>query len=472
MESRHFYFIFCILLCFGTNSFLRASQCAAQLEQKQAAQEIAQPHKVATELGLKMLFEAMEGALTEEALEQYLKQGADVNAKDKNGITTLIFASAKGQANLVQQLVAAGAEVNAKTKKDDTALLLAAWNGREAVVKKLIAAPRIQIDAQSGAGSTALILAAWKGYTNIVQLLINAHANLNIQNEDGDTALIRAAEEKHQEAAELLINAGADLNHQNKNHQTALISVARNNSIKIAEKLIKAHAQLNITQPNSGHNALIIAALNGHTEIVRLLAKAGAELNAKIFHNGSTALIFAVRNYHPETVKALIEAGADVNAKDEMGYSALMYIGPQDRRGVTIDVGNDYRGILKDLIDGGADVNGKGMYTPLMQVATKRPELVQQLVAAGADPSRRMNGRTAYDKAYDKEAFNKAVEAGLAEWKERLELYDAQQKQAKKIVEEEKQLIPNISDIITGYAYGESSPTDLPESEKKESAGN
>jgi len=63
-------------------------------------------------------------------VKQLLKQGADVNAKDKDGWTALIEAAAKGHTDTVKALIDAGADVNAKDKYGETALMNAATGGR------------------------------------------------------------------------------------------------------------------------------------------------------------------------------------------------------------------------------------------------------------------------------------------------------------------------------------------------------
>ncbi|NQS99984.1 MAG: ankyrin repeat domain-containing protein [Candidatus Omnitrophica bacterium] len=63
-------------------------------------------------------------------VKQLLKQGADVNAKDKDGWTALIEAAAKGHTDTVKALIDAGADVNAKDKYGETAPMNAATGGR------------------------------------------------------------------------------------------------------------------------------------------------------------------------------------------------------------------------------------------------------------------------------------------------------------------------------------------------------
>ena len=59
-----------------------------------------------------------------EAVKQHLAAGTDVNAI-KDGVTPLMYASAKGQKEIVELLIAEGADVNAKTGDGETPLGLA-----------------------------------------------------------------------------------------------------------------------------------------------------------------------------------------------------------------------------------------------------------------------------------------------------------------------------------------------------------
>ena len=66
-----------------------------------------------------------------------LKQGADVNAKDKDGRTALMKAASSGHRETVKVLIDAGADVNAKDKYGNTALVLAIEGGHMDIVRLL-----------------------------------------------------------------------------------------------------------------------------------------------------------------------------------------------------------------------------------------------------------------------------------------------------------------------------------------------
>jgi ankyrin repeat protein len=72
-------------------------------------------------------------------VENFIKQGADVNAKGEGGGTALMWAAGEGHAEIVKTLIAEGADVNTKSEDGVTALMWAAGAGHAEIVKTLIA---------------------------------------------------------------------------------------------------------------------------------------------------------------------------------------------------------------------------------------------------------------------------------------------------------------------------------------------
>jgi ankyrin repeat protein len=77
---------------------------------------------------------------------------------------------------------------------------------------------------------TALMCASWNGHIECLQLLIDAGANVNMQNIDGNTALIWASRNSHIECLQLLVDAGADLYTRNKDGYTAFTWASQNHT--------------------------------------------------------------------------------------------------------------------------------------------------------------------------------------------------------------------------------------------------
>jgi ankyrin repeat protein/serine/threonine protein kinase len=229
-----------------------------------------------------------------------LEKGADVNAKNDNGETALMWAAKNGHIKIVQHLLEKGADVNAKIESN-------VW--------------------RNGGGLTALIIAAANGHTEIVKLLLEKGADVNAKTESsvwdnggGLTALISAAAKGHTETVQLLLEKGADVNAKKDNGETALMGAARDGHTEIVKLLLEKGADVNAKDINGG-TALMWAAYNGHNETVQFLLEKGADVNAKTNY-GWTALMSAVYYGHTEIVQLLLKKGADVNAKYNDGRTA------------------------------------------------------------------------------------------------------------------------------------------------------
>ena len=110
---------------------------------------------------------AMQG--DRDAVRALLKQAADVNAAQGDGMTALHWAAMKDDAELVQTLLFAGANVRATTRIGAyTPLILAAKSGSAAVIAPLLEVGRRRQQRRPSNGTTALMLAAASGNADAV----------------------------------------------------------------------------------------------------------------------------------------------------------------------------------------------------------------------------------------------------------------------------------------------------------------
>jgi len=142
-----------------------------------------------------------------------IKQGADVNATQGDGVTALHWAARQGDADLVAALVAAGAKARVETRFGAyTPLHLAAERGSAPIVKALVSAGAT-VDAKTSTGATPLMLAAASGDTGAITALLGAGANVNAAEDDRlQTPLIFATANNRLDAVRMLIARGADPN--------------------------------------------------------------------------------------------------------------------------------------------------------------------------------------------------------------------------------------------------------------------
>ena len=104
-------------------------------------------------------------------------RGADVNARDEDGVTLLMYACSIGCTATVAVLLRLGADVNAQTHYGVSSLMLAARKGYLDVVRLLLAAPGVDVNLADTDGDTALSMARDRGHAAVVALLEAAGAH-------------------------------------------------------------------------------------------------------------------------------------------------------------------------------------------------------------------------------------------------------------------------------------------------------
>ena len=268
-----------------------------------------------------------------------------INANDQ---TALIVASQAGYKEIVRLLVE-DVDLDFQNEDGDTSLMVAIKNQHEEVVKILVNAGA-NLNIQNENRETALLLAYfYDSMPEITKLLIEAGSYPDIQDESGYTALIAAAEFERKDDIELLISAKADLNIQDKKGQTALFKASTDNYLEIVILLIAAGADLDVPDENM-ETAFKIASDRDHEEIVQILLDAGTQLS----------IIEYSKRGNIAKVEELIENGEDVNFQDSNGLTALMYAFQNGRED-----------IAKILVDAGATVDN----IPQLIMATRNNDL-------------------------------------------------------------------------------------------------
>jgi len=146
-------------------------------------------------------------------LRVLLKQGADVNEVQGDGMTALHWAASRGNLAATRMLVSAGARLDPVTRNGNyTPLHLAAQNGRAEAVKALLAAGANVNATTSSGGASALHFAASSGDAATVDALVDKGASVNVRESAfSQTPLMWAAAANRVSAITALIKRGADV---------------------------------------------------------------------------------------------------------------------------------------------------------------------------------------------------------------------------------------------------------------------
>ena len=290
------------------------------------------------------------------AVRALLQEGADVDGREGDGSTALVWASYHDNREIADLLIGAGADVDAANDLGVTPLWAASENGSPAMAEALLAAGADPNRALPF-GETLLMTASRAGNADLVGRLLDAGAEVDAATAAGaygeQTALMWAVAQGHAAVVEVLLAHGADVGTRSTvfTETVKTIPTYANYGLQCVPR-----EECYITEVQSGgFSPLLFAARGGELASARLLVAAGADVNATT-PDGAGALAIAALSGHGAVGAFLLESGADPNAAG-------------------------------------------GGYTPLHATILQRdPALAEALLAAGADPNARVSAPTRYTR--------------------------------------------------------------------------
>ncbi len=297
-----------------------------------------------------------------------LKQKADVNVAQGDGMTALHWAALSNDLDTVNVLLAAGANVKAATRNGGvTPLFTACTNGNAAMIAAMLKAGA-DANSVTSYGTTALMLAASSGSAEAVGVLLDKGANVNAKDTaHGQTALMYAAAENRPAVLKALLAKGADakvtstvtrlgrvLIDDNGNPieptpppaRPATPAPAAAAAPKPAAPAAKVDSKFDnaaLARPDrngspgakmggnsatsmGGLSAISYAARDGRMEAVQALVEGGANVNQVTGSEKSSPMVLALINGHYDVAKYLLDHGADVNLANNDGLAPLFAV--------------------------------------------------------------------------------------------------------------------------------------------------
>ncbi len=257
-------------------------------------------------------------------LQSLVREGADVNIRDRRGETPLLYAAVVGSPDAMNFLIASGADVNAQNEFGATALI---WSATDLAKVKLLVEHGARVNNATRRGRTALLIAAMSDSSaEIVRYLLAHGADVQARDFLKTTTLRAATLGNDTETIRMMIDAGVDVNAADLPGITPLMMAAGwNGNLAAVKMLLSKGANVNgVSRPVMG-----LPSRNGPSEFGNL-----------------TALLMAAPFGPPELIKTLLDAGADVNARDVRGMTPLMLAIATDHQDASV---------LHLLLDHGAD---------------------------------------------------------------------------------------------------------------------
>lgn len=341
------------------------------------------------------------------SVEMMLKGGANVNARDRKGRTALNYAIWGDRPEIVRILLRHGADPNQTFADGAPVLTNAAWLASGPVVQALVEGGA-QVNAQYSNGSTALQQAARKGDAGMVRYLLERGANPNMPSYEVEWFPIHdAIRGGHVEALAALLDGGADPNLMAEGKWPALTFAIQADQPEAVRLLVAAGADL--SEEGIGKVRLYHAPSIHMAEMITLLLEGGMDVNAKDAA-GNPLLVDATSAGNLAIVDELLRRGADPNSSSGHGWAPLHVAIQHEQEAAAVAliegganpntildgkwsplsmaIGKNQFETVKALLSHGADTSVKTFdHAPLFGAAVgNRPELVDLLLEAGADP--------------------------------------------------------------------------------------
>ncbi|KAF3761612.1 ankyrin [Cryphonectria parasitica EP155] len=332
-----------------------------------------------------------------ETVRLLLLFGADANAIDKVGCSPLFSATELGFLDAAKLLIKYGADPNMSAGPNaDTPLALAVLENKFDLVQLFLmyGGNSNQIMAN---GNTTLIRSIDRNTPKrVIELILNYGGDPNIKNGEGTSPLFQCVNVQRLDIAHLLLDRGADPNLPGPKH------------LLWPSTYYPPFLRLLLSRGADHKNApgiMELATSVNNIESVRILLNAGVDPNAK--KDGVyTPLCSAIRDNRADIVTLLLANGADPNtpASEYPCFKCVSHhrahflpqlieagADPTEPKGIVEKaVQHNNLDALIFLLDHGVGVNVKSRegWTPLTTaIRDNRPEMVDLLLARGADPA-------------------------------------------------------------------------------------
>lgn len=352
-----------------------------------------------------------------------IEKGADVNTRDVNGATPLMWAVFLCNPVMMEYLINHGAKYindgeifiqhrNEQHRTQKMAIYsmisAAAYRGRLDILHRIVEEYDVSLQVPMSKSepldtciSAVIQYAIRYGYYDIVDYFMQQEDLLNYRDTNG-YHLLHYTAGLHSTtcpytAKKLIIEKGVDINVQAQNGYTPLICAALHNKIDMVKLFVHLGADMNL-EDTLGNTVLDIARIYGHQDVVSFLKRpvlSSLDFYALEYYDivkdsvsqrnismnikdkeGYTLLHQCILRNDTTMINLIISKGLNLNCTDSLGRSPLHY---------AVFIGNTM--VAETLINGGADVNTvdlKGETALLVARKHNYGKLVFTLLYAGA----------------------------------------------------------------------------------------
>ena len=122
---------------------------------------------------------------------------ADVNIADLSGRTPIFYAVEQGQTDTLRNLLSLGADVNAKDNNGVTALMRASSKKQQECLNVLLKQKNINVNEKDFQDRTAIVYSVYATDVAPAQALLKAGADINSRDRDNNTPLLALSSAKN-----------------------------------------------------------------------------------------------------------------------------------------------------------------------------------------------------------------------------------------------------------------------------------
>lgn len=379
-----------------------------------------------------------------EIVKLLLDHGADINARDNEGFTPLLWAAYEGEDEICLFLVQHGADLEAESNRGERAITYIVGSTHSPKTLALMLQKGVHIpDAETlfdrafnftphqagvtGFPGRVLTMSQLREYEKreeqVIDLLVGA--GFDPSGKAGKVTPLKAAlRSNHFPAVRALLRHHPDLNVKDDADTLPIVTLFEychsRFPIDVLEAFLKQGSDPNASYPIPNlqpptETTILETALGSfsrtlnrveedHRAAIRKLLEYGAKFPG-VASEADQALLLAAANGDLPKMREAVAAGASLNATERFGYTPLL---------ISANLG--YFDNLTWLLEQGADPRQShtklgGSLLPAV-VQANRADIVNLLIAKGVDPSRTISGLNDAIENGNDEIFNTLISAG------------------------------------------------------------
>ena len=192
---------------------------------------------------------------------------SDINVRDREGRTSLSWATTRDDIDSTRLLLSHGADLNKANNRGFSPIHFT----KSLSSLRLLLEHKADIMSKTEAGATPLHFVSRSGYQDLIEPMIRAHADPNASDAD-DTPLICSTYDHQPESTDALLRHGADPNlAAKKSGMTALHFAVIDNQHEIVDQLLSHNAQCTV-KADKERNIIHLAAIHGDDTTMNILS--------------------------------------------------------------------------------------------------------------------------------------------------------------------------------------------------------